>query len=489
MKRPVFSFLFALLVLFRISHAVAYEMDEMHGYVDPQESYEDRATPTTHDGTRLKKFELALKTLGIPLEGDQDFSGFPAAEELSQEAVMEHLSQIDPKGGLHRYLDLQNDSVSLFKDFFSNILPGTYLEFKQSMRETGPNTDSAPLIARLSAIAGQVRRGDEKPLAGLKIAIDPGHMGTAAVLDVGTGKMSTWDEITGKYVKYSGKKVSEGQLNLWTALLTAKELESLGAEVRLTRVKAGTVSSEDATKFDITPYLNQYYYNSLDDWMGDYLHLSDSDLVKEIVKAPKVKSIVTPVQRVQQLYIAGADLEARSKMIDAYNPDITIDIHFDASKVNQVQRSVDDIEAYVPGTFGESETGSRKVRAMALKHLLEVRRWNESVNLSGFITSSMSETLSLPLMSTPAVYMGNSLSAVRVKDGVYARNLYITRRALSSLMVYLECLHYDHVNEYTQLSILDNSGDFHGISFKYPSRLNKISTGIRAGMLNYFRAL
>jgi N-acetylmuramoyl-L-alanine amidase len=403
------------------------------------------------------------------------------------------LPQIDPDGGLHRYLDLQPHSVSLFKDFFSNILPTDYLEYSQVLREGGASNDSANLISRLRAIAQNVKNGSDRPLTGLKIAIDPGHMGPAPTLDLASGKMSDWDRVTGKFVQVQTKftkagkrfvnnrKVSEGQLNLWTALLTANELEALGAEVRLTRTQDGTVTTETVQNFNSAPFLNQYFYNSLDAWMSDYLHLSDDDLAREIIKAPQAALIKTPTQQVQQLFIAGADLEARAKIIDAFNPDITLDIHFDASRSDALQKSTDDVEAYVPGAFRQSETGSRNVRAMALKHLLEARRWNESVNLATTITGDMAQNLNLPLFKAPAF-----MTAVKVKDGVYARNLFITRRALSGLVVYLECLHYDHVNEHSKLSVLDGTAQFKGSVFKYPTRLNKISDGIRSGLLKYF---
>ena len=486
MKLAVFTSIAIASALLLHNVSFAYETDEQSGYVDPEQAiiHPDRNW-IVPDGRRLQKFELALKTLGIPLEADYDYSQFPQAQDLSEDAIMDQLPLIDPDGGLHRYLDLQTTSISLFKDFFSNLLPSHYLEYRQGMRETGASTDSATLMSRLAQIAAQVKRGDAKPLAGLKIAIDPGHMGPAAVYDLANQKMSTWDEVTGKFVKIKNKKVSEGQLNLWTALLTAKELVNLGAEVKLTRTQDGTVATEDPSHFDAAPYLNQYYYNSLDDWMSNYLNLkNDAELVKEIVRAPEVKSIATPSDIIQKLYIAGADLEARSKLIDAYQPDIVLDIHFDASKSNALQKNRDDVEAYVPGSFRQTETGSRRVRAMALKQLLEVRRWNESVSLAGYVTESMASNLKLPLLDLP-----NFLSSVKVKDGVYARNLYITRRALSSLIVYLECLHYDHVNEYSKLANLDNAADFQGIHFKYPSRINSISTAIRSGLLKYFQAL
>jgi hypothetical protein len=78
---------------------------------------------------------------------------------------------------------------------------------------------------------------------------------------------------------------------------------------------------------------------------------------------------------------------------------------------------------------------------------------------------------------------------MKVKDGVYARNLYLNRRNLRSLMVYLECLHYDHMKEFPRLAIKDQTGWYHGRSFTYPRRVGTVAKGIRDGLLRYFREL
>lgn len=458
-------------------------MDDVHGYVDLAETFEAPAPATAVDGTRLQKFELALKTLGIPLEDSYDFSIYPNANEVNYSSVVQNLSIIDPDSALRQYFELSPNSLSLFKDFFGALLPSSYLEHTQILSTLGQPADSSSLLFRLNQISLQVKSGIERPLTGLRIAIDPGHMGPAAATDPSDGKATTWDDITGKFVKVGNKKVSEGQLNLWTARLIAQELEALGAEVKLTRTKNGTVAPAPENT-DLRPHLNQYYYNSLDGWMASYLNFSDDRLVKEIVKSPAVSSIQKPAQQIQQLYISGADLSARTEMINAFNPDITFDVHFDASKSNALQKGTDDIEAYVPGSFRQGETGSRKVRAMATQHLLETRRWHQSVELATEVTQSMSKTLDLPLLSRPSF-----LSAIKVRDGVYARNLYLTRGSMSGLIVYLECLHYDHVKEHSQLATLDQTKNYKGVVFKYPNRLNQISEGVRTGLLNYFRSL
>src|SRR5690606_4726088 len=71
-----------------------------------------------------------------------------------------------------------------------------------------------------------------KPLAGLKIALDPGHLG------------GQWAKMEERWFQIGkSKPVTEGDMTLAVAKLMAPRLEALGAEVILTRSKASPVTS------------------------------------------------------------------------------------------------------------------------------------------------------------------------------------------------------------------------------------------------------
>ena len=467
----------AFLLIFTFSQkSFAYESEtESYGYGDIHHLKKKKVVRINEsDATRVQKFEAALDTLGIPLEPAPDFSNFVHANEVNQAEVQAHLPSIDPEGQFTKYLSIVNGNLQMFRDFFKSMISLDYLEYQQTLSTDSPSNDSNDLMQRLKAIGAQAQDANNTlPLQGLKIAIDPGHMGG-----------DFWDDKTGKHVTYDGKKVSEGDLNLWTALLTAKKLEALGATVMLTRDKAGTVTTDDMNTFDITPYVQNNFYSSMDGWMAPYLENYSIDEVRKNIKnAPEVARAHSRSENIQQYFIEGADLEARSKMIDAFNPDITLDIHYDALDNTTTQNTTQSLEAFIPGSFLQNETGARKAKAQALKHLLEVRRWNQTVDLADAVTLSMSDVLKIPRYSE--VYK----DWTHVRDGVYGRNLYITRRALSSLMVYLECLHYDYESEFKNLTVLDQSGTYHDTSFQYPNRLDTVSDGIQNGFLTYFKNL
>ena len=481
-----FAFLWTILLAGQgLPQAHAYEIEDQPGYLDPTlvlpvpglvpaPEFDDSRSPS---GDRLRRFDRVLEKLGIPEEAAPGFYDFPAPGSVSFDEVAAHFPTIDPDGALRKYLGIHSSGVSLFRDFFSSGISSSLLEFflpfRQARAKTPREPDSSPLIDRLRKIGMQVKQGlYAHPLSGLRVVIDPGHMGS-----------EEWDHRTGKFVSVGGKTVSEGDIARSTALLLAGELEDLGAEVILTRLKNGPVARTPFESFDPTPFLNQYFYNSLDSWMRNHLALPEDRYLASAMSAPEVEKAFSPSQRTQY-FISGEDLEARARIIDESLADLVIDIHYDASKSNELQSGDRSIEAFVPGGVRSGETGSRVTRSHHLKHLLEVRRWRESVDIASAMVNSMAETLKLPLLTRPEF-----LTSVKVKDGVYARNLYLNRRTLRSLMVYLECLHYDHVREFPQLTLKDRVGTYRGETFAYPRRIDAVVAGAKEGILRYFRNL
>jgi len=449
--------------------------DEITGKPGYAPKVPKNSVPSLHHGlrnvSRLQKFSVALQTLGIPPEAKPDFAELPSHTALTQTDFETQLSYIDPHLGLRRYFDITSTAVSTFQNFFS-LSGGILPEYRFNFSRHSAPSDSEGLINHLNQISGQVKSNIAEPLQGLKIVLDPGHMGT-----------DFWDEATGKYVKLEDKKVSEGDLNLWTAYLVANELEDLGAMVTITRTEAGPVTKSNLQNFNATPFINQYFYDSLDNWMEKYLALDEAEIKETIKEKPEVKKAYTSDQQ-EQFFIEGEDLEAREKIIEALQPDITLDIHYDAEDSTKLQDSNDAMETFVPGGLLETESGSRLMRAYAMNQLLSVRRFNESVNLASELVHAMSLSEGVSLESVNGYY---NAEMIKGKDGVYARNLYISARNITSLMIYVECLHYDHVKEFNQLTELTESGIYRGIHFQYPKRINAVAQGVKNGLLNYFK--
>jgi len=471
-----------LLLLFTTS-AYGYEQDDVWGYLSdeavalPHTQNQKDPAANLLDGERIQKFERVLGEMSLPLESPVDFQALklPEPDELYEPAIAAMFKWMDPAGAIRRYLNFTVTSLSLFDDFFSGILPDRYRVYTTQFKNLTAPQDSRPLIQRLDAISVQrASPYSAAPLLDLKVLIDPGHMGT-----------ELWDAYTGKFVEIGKRKrkscISEGEINLHTALLLAQRLEGLGAIVQLTRTDYTPASKVPLEQYNPAHDIAEYFYASLDDWLMKYLHLDPPELFQKIKSAPETKKIFSTQERVN-LFITREDLRARYEMIDSFQPDITIDIHHDATDTTKVQNQVNFLEAYVPGAFMATEAGSKSSRALGLKHLLEVRRWQESVNLAASVIQAMTR-----MTGVPARKLSEFGSSIRVKEGVYARNLAITRRATHGLVMYLECFRYDYEPEFRRLLNRDRSLNYRGVSFDYSSRHESVVDGIVAGMLDYFQ--
>ena len=417
---------------------------------------------------RARKFELALRTLGIPLEKDRDFTAYPRAGEINSPDVLSIAKYIDPASALRRYLQIEPSRISLFPWFFQVNGPSATPNYEVATGAPS-NRDSAELLARLEGVSQTVRLGNgTTPLTGLRVVIDPGHMGTPF-----------WNDLDGKFVKVRGKTVSEGVLTLATGKLLATELEKLGAEVRMTRTDLNPVTAYTWDNFNPNARLADYYYKSLDDWMGKYLALSDSELIRRLPNAPEVRKMRTFAGKVY-LFLQ-EDLDARAKVAEAFHPDVFIDLHFDAQEINALQSKRNDITVYVPGSVGLKETGAKNQRDDATKHLIEVRRWKQSVRLATSLVNTVSKNLGIITLKEA------DATTVKITDGVFARNIFETKRATTGISTFFESFHYDYVREFPRLTVNDAKSSYHGTRFIYPSRLTGIATGIRDGLLQYFR--
>lgn len=140
----------------------------------------------------------------------------------------EALRLYDPFHGLAAYMEIDDAGVTLYPSPTDHRVPQFHLDFASD-----PATaKAAPLLYRTPEQFRALRRPETKPLAGLRIAIDPGHIG------------GEWGQVEDRSIYYFGiGRIQEGDMNLITAGLLKQRLADLGAEVFLTRHDAQPVTS------------------------------------------------------------------------------------------------------------------------------------------------------------------------------------------------------------------------------------------------------
>ncbi len=208
----------------------------------------------------------------------------------------------DPFGGLRSYIEWSDIEVKFYSSPTDHREPQFVLSLAAS-----PPTSYTPLYYRTPAMFRVLPKPANKPLFGLKIAIDPGHIG---------GK---WAEVEDRSTPYRDLgRIQEGDMNIITAKILEKNLEDLGATVLLTRHEAEPVTT--IRPEDLVDEARAYY----------------------LIKRPELSEESIPAQiqsigrerlqlRTNYLFIRKYEFLARGDEIRSFHPDITIVLYINAT--------------------------------------------------------------------------------------------------------------------------------------------------------------
>ncbi|MGB0521881.1 MAG: hypothetical protein ACPGJS_02915 [Flammeovirgaceae bacterium] len=293
---------------------------------------------------------------------------------------------------------------------------------------------------RQSESDGRMYSSDQ-PLEGLKIAIDPVHIG-------GSDSMAILEKKLVKVITDTNDSIfmDEGALTLATARILEIKLKKLGAQVLLTRRKPGEAavgkSFESWLKTDFHTWVQwDFSKGELDRAQAEYLK----------TKADK--------PYIFNQYFKRKDLLARTQKINQFKPDLTVMIRYNVDEANWERRGADDFLrptqanyclAFVPGGFMRNELATKRDR-LEFMRLLLTDDVTESTRFSRMLLNHINYKLGVPSVATDADYNFLKKSSVQVEKGVYARNLSMTRLVHGPLS-YGEVLCLDNVNECVALT-------------------------------------
>jgi N-acetylmuramoyl-L-alanine amidase len=269
-----------------------------------------------------------------------------------------------------------------------------------------------------------------KPLAGIKIALDPGHMGG-----------SPWDERGGKYLLNSqAQKLSEGTMALQLALLLERQFTKLGAEVFIDRRDLLPVTAHEYQDFD--GIHNSAFFQRL-------------------------------------------DLDARAEKLWAFHPDLTLILHFDSHiddnppNPDLAKKLCNETKAYIPGEFTADDFNDEVDRTLFEVIWRNPRVWQDSLELSREITHQIHQQMGIPLASASDGH------ASLIEPGVLARNLRLQRRMAGFVSSYLESLCYEDLQEFHAFTQPEFSLKIQGQAHPYSRRLVQLSHAIRDGVVSF----
>lgn len=329
--------------------------------------------------------------------------------------------------------------------------------------------------AILSGLNCQPRKGGS--LQGVRIALDPGHLGGGYENGLLDGKFIFIKKDSAHGV-FRDIRFAEGDLAYTTASMLADLLRAAGAEVMITRKGPGFSA------------LGMTYHQ----WLQDSLTVAvDRQISKGLIAASQRTFWLTKAskRRIFTQIFNDLDLERRADTINHWHSDLTVIIHFnvDETQVRDKDEAFkpgqkNELMAFVPGGFANSDLQRPDQRCDFLRILLS-RNTERSITLSSLIMQQLSLTTGVPVICTPRDACVNYLAIGSLRTpatGVYARNLRLCRKVQGPLC-YGETFFQDHIDEALRLSTVDTvwNGD------SVPSRLVRVAEGYFRGISEYVR--
>ena len=302
----------------------------------------------------------------------------------------------------------------------------------------------------------------EKPLFGLKIALDPGHLG---------GK---WAKMEERWFQVGdSKSVQEGDLTLHVARLLATRLRDLGAKVSFVR-------STDEPTTGKRP--------------DDFRELARKILIKNGVPQPRA-DVLDPTDpakgqtirwQSEILFYRYSEIRRRAALVNfKLHPDLVLCLHFDAEGWGDPTRPMltdkNHLHVLVNGSYLAEELEFDDQRFEMIRRLLS-RAYEEELPLADTIALAMSRETGLPPYAYPTT---NSTTKVGTSGYVYARNLLATR-LYRCPVVYCEPYVMNSNDAFARIQAGDYEGtrEINGVERK--SIFREYADSVADGLVDYY---
>jgi N-acetylmuramoyl-L-alanine amidase len=240
-----------------------------------------------------------------------------------------------------------------------------------------------------------------RSLRGLRIALDPGHLG------------GQWARMEERWMQVGDNKpVIEGDMVLYVARLLKKELEQRGAKVSLIR-------DSDRPTTNLRP---------------EKLKGVAVRHLREQGRAVNPASLKSETER---LFYRTAEIRARAKKVNSHlKPDLVLALHFNAESwgnpVRPTLTNVNHLHLLVSGCYSARELSYDDQRYELMLKLLN-RSYDKELSVSRAVAQSMARATGLP----PYTYGSDTAINVGGSPYIWARNL-LANRLFECPVVYLE---------------------------------------------------
>lgn len=280
-----------------------------------------------------------------------------------------------------------------------------------------------------------------RPLEGVKIAIDPGHIGGA------------WARMEQRWYQLpdEGTAVMEGEMTLTTAQVLKPALEAMGAQVFLVRTTTEPVT---ATRPD------------------DFLSLAPS--------APQA----------ELYFYRKAEIRARAdKVNQQLQPDLVVCLHFNAEPWGEPGQvtfvETNHLHLIVNGHYDKTELALDDVRYEMLERVFQ-RSEREELRLADAVAKSLAASTGLPPYDYGAGHMvGNAHRPLAENPYVWARNL-MANRLYQCPVVFTEPYVMNNREVYERVVAGDYDGERLVAGRMRQSLYREYAEGVAAGLKAHY---
>lgn len=400
--------------------------------------------------------EYHLSSLGQPpdwerLKGFQDtirpkaffslVNGVYAPNHVAKGWIESHMSQFWEVGRFKSSADNQESLPFGFNLLGAAATPPRYWHPRSEL----PSTPNDPA----------------RSLAGVKIALDPGHLGAG------------WAKLEERWFTIGdAPPVMEGELTLRVASLLAERLRALGAIVFLTRD-----SGEPAT--DKRP--------------ADFRDIARATLAARGVKNPPEDyrdsfdpDRLNSVRWESEHLFVRADIIARARRVnEEFRPDLALCLHFNAEAWGDPKAPTlvekNHFHVLINGCYSADELAEDDTRFQMLVKLLNGSH-PEELAAAESIAGSVAKATGLP----PYEYTRPNALRVGASPYVWARNL-LANRLFECPTVYLEPYVMNSPEVFARVQAGDYEGEREVAGKMRPSIFREYADSVAAGLVAHFR--
>jgi hypothetical protein len=302
----------------------------------------------------------------------------------------------------------------------------------------------------------------DKPLSGLRIALDPGHLG---------GK---WAKMEERWFQVGNTQpVQEGDLTLKVARILAPRLRELGAKVLFVRNSNEPVTAKRP---------------------DDFRELAMKILIKNGVPQPRAEVLDPNDPEKEQtirwqseiLFYRYSEIRRRAALVNfKLHPDLVLCLHFNAEgwgdPNNPTLTDINHLHLLVNGSYLQQELEFDDERFEMIRRLLS-RAYDEELPLADAVASAMARETQLPPYQYPTT---NSTTKVGTSGYVFARNLLATR-LYRCPVVYCEPFVMNSKDAFARIQAGDYEGTRNINGLERKSIFREYADSVTDGLIEYY---